>query len=300
MVDFPLMATAQPGIFAQGTRTHRHLEFDLLPGVQAADVAAAIEPFRTPSVTAGGSNIVVGFGPALWRALLPAQCPAGLADLQVASVPSTPHDLWVWLHGTGDDELFAVSRVVGAMLAPIAVLRSEVHGFVYRDSRDLTGFIDGTENPPLEESASVALIADGPGAGGSIALVQRWVHDLASFEQLPVEEQERVIGRTKPDSVELDEEHKPPTAHIARVVMENEAGQELEIYRRSVPYGSVDQHGLVFVAFTHDQARVVAMLEHMFGLADDGLRDRLTDFSRPVTGAFYFVPSIEDLAAALS
>ncbi len=102
-------------------------------------------------------------------------------------------------------------------MAPVATLAAEQPCFVYRDSRDLTGFIDGTENPPVEEAFDVALVPDGePGAGGAFVLAEKWVHDLAAFHAQPQAAQEGTIGRTKPDSVELDD--KPPTAHIARVV----------------------------------------------------------------------------------
>ena len=125
-------------------------------------------------------------------------------------------------------------------------------------------------------------------------LAQRWVHDLIAFDRLAVADQEATIGRTKPDSVELDD--KPPTAHISRVVIE-EDGEELEIYRRSAPYGTVREHGLYFVAFSADRTRFDKMLARMFGTTGDGLHDHLTDFTRPVSGAYYFAPSLQALAA---
>jgi len=226
--------------------------------------------------------------------------PDALEDFPtIAGVPATQHDLWIWVHGTGDDLIFDIGRAVADLAAPVADLVSETGGWVYRDSRDLTGFIDGTENPAVEEAFEVATVPDGTvGAGGSFAIVQRWIHDLARFHALPVAEQEGVIGRTKDASVELDDDVKPPTAHIARVVIE-EDGDELEIYRRSVPYGTVDEHGLMFFAFSADPTRFDKMLGRMFGATDDGLHDRLTDFTRPVTGGYYFVPSLEALGDAL-
>ena len=97
--------------------------------------------------------------------------------------------------------------------------------------------------------------------------------------------------------MELDDTTKPDTAHIARVVIEDDAGEELEIYRRSTPYGTVAEHGLQFVAFTHDLTIVDRMLARMFGTSGDGLHDRLTDFSTPVSGAYYFAPPLEALVA---
>ena len=215
------MARPQPGIFAQGTRSHYHLEFDLLPGATDAAVVAALHGLREPPVTAGGSNIVVGFGPALWRRLRPGDAPAALGDFVAIEgdgrrAPATQHDLWVWTHGTGEDVELDVARAVAAALAPVATLVAEQPCFVYRDSRDLTGFIDGTENPPVEEAFDVALVPDGePGAGGAFVLAQKWVHDLAAFHAQSQADQEATIGRTKPDSIELDD--KPDhRAHLAR------------------------------------------------------------------------------------
>ncbi|MGZ4688744.1 MAG: Dyp-type peroxidase [Acidimicrobiia bacterium] len=298
------MATGQPGIFAQGTRSHYSLEFDVRPGAGTAHVAAAVAALREPTVTAGGFNLVVGFGAALWPRLMPSAetMPGELRAFDTVEgldghrAPSTQHDLWIWIHGTGEDLALDAARACTAVLAPVAVLAIEQPCFVYRDSRDLTGFVDGTENPPIDEAPSVALIADGePGEGGAYVITQRWVHDLEKFHAQTVPEQEGTIGRTKPDSVELDDAVKPPTAHIARVVIE-EGGEELEIYRRSTPYGTVGEHGLYFIGFSAELSRFDKMLARIFGLAD-GIRDHLTDFTRPVSGAYYFAPSLEALAA---
>jgi putative iron-dependent peroxidase len=296
------MAVPQPGIFAQGTRSHYHLEFDLRAGATEAEVRAALSGLREPPVTAGGSNVVVGFGPDLWRRLRPDDSPADLAAFQPVTgpgrgAPATQHDIWVWSHGTGEDVELDIARGITAALTPVATLASETPGFVYRDSRDLTGFVDGTENPPVEEAHDVAIVPDGqPGEGGAHVIAMRWVHDLDAFHAQPVEEQEATIGRTKPDSVELDD--KPPTAHISRVVIE-EDGEELEIYRRSVPYGRVGELGLYFIAFSADPSRFHKMLANMFGTSGDGLHDRLTDFTKPVSGACYFAPSLDALEGIL-
>ena len=114
--------------------------------------------------------------------------------------------MWVWIHGTGPDVILDVARGVTDALGPELVLGAEQPCFVYLDSRDLTGFIDGTENPPVDEAAGVAVVPGGPGAGGSHVIAMRWVHDLAAFHRLAVAEQEATIGRTKPDSVELDDQ----------------------------------------------------------------------------------------------
>lgn len=293
------MATPQPGIFAQGTRSHRNLEFQLRAGASPTAVLAALQSLRQPSTSAGGANIVVGFSPMLWRQIAPERLPIGLTDFPlIDGVPATQHDVWVWCHGTGDDVLLDVARTVAALLEPVATLAMEVVGFVYHDSRDLTGFIDGTENPAVEAAYEVATVAASEsGDGGAFAITQRWVHDLASFHALPITEQENVIGRSKADSVQMDASVKPVDAHITRAVVV-EDGEELQIYRRSIPYGTVAEHGLYFLAFSADPTRFTKMLRRMYG-EGDGVRDRLTHFSTPVSGSYWWVPALEALGDAL-
>lgn len=297
------MAEPQPGIFAQGTRSHYHLEFTVHDDAPVPDVRAAISRLGEPSVSVGGFNLVVGVGSNLWHRLEPNVALAEFHDFSPIAgtdhhdVPATQRDLWVWVHGTGPDLALDAARAVTQCLSPVADLALEQPGFVYRDSRDLTGFIDGTANPPVVEAPNVTLIPDDqPGRGGAFALTMRWVHNLEAFGRLSTQDQERVIGRTKLDSVELDDKAKPATAHIARVTIE-ENGEELQLYRRSVPYGTVHEHGLFFVAFSADPSRFDKMLARMFGTASDTRRDHLTDFTRPVSGAYYFVPSLETLRA---
>jgi putative iron-dependent peroxidase len=291
------MAVPQPGIFAQGTRSHYHLEFDLRPDATDAAICAALRGLREPPVTAGGSNLVVGFGADLARRLLPDDVPPDAARFPgvsgpAGSVPSTPHDVWVWTHGTGEDVELDVARAVHACFAPVAELVAELPGFVYLDSRDLTGFIDGTENPPVEEAHDVAIVPDGPGAGGSHVIAARFVHDLGRFHAQDLDAQQATIGRTKPDSVELDP--LPDSSHIGRVQIE-EDGEELEIYRRSVPYGRVGELGLYFIAFSADPTRYLKMLDRMYGNDPDRVHDRLMDFTTPVSAAFYFAPAVDAL-----
>jgi porphyrinogen peroxidase len=297
------VATPQPGVFALGTRSHFHLEFDVRPGASDDAVGHCLARLHAAIGAAGGSNLVVGAGSALWRRISPGDAPPGLRPFDPVGNPSgrhapaTQHDIWVWLHGTGEDAVLDSARRVHDTLDPVATLAVEVPAFAYRDSRDLTGFIDGTENPPVEDALAVAVVAEGPGAGGSFAIAQQWRHDLEAFGRLTVAEQEGVIGRTKPDSIELDDAVKPPTAHIARVVVEDDEGEELEIYRRSTPWGTVRAHGLYFIAFSADLERFDLMLARMFATSGDGLHDRLTEFTAPLSGSYYFAPSLESLAA---
>jgi porphyrinogen peroxidase len=297
------MALPQFGIFAQGTIAHQFFEWDLRPDQDLGYVAQVLGRLRGPAVAAGGVNLVVGFGSDLWRALAPAHAPPDLGPFQTVGtvgghhLPARQHDVWLWINGSSRDVVFEHARAAAKGVDDVAMLAAEQACFVHRDSRDLTGFIDGTANPQLLEAPIAALVPDGqPGAGGSHVIAIRWVHDLAAFEALPVHDQEKVFGRTKLLSRELEGDAKPPNAHIARVEIHDEKGEELPIYRRSVPYGTVAEHGLYFVAFSADRARYDKMLGRMFGTAGDGIHDRLVDFSRPVSGGYYFAPPLSLLA----
>lgn len=295
------MITPQNGIFAQGTHAHYFLEFDLRPGIPGWHALASFSKLRAPDVSAGGVNFVLAFGPAFWLSICANQIPAGLApftDIQSADgtyVPARQHDAWIWINGSAPDVTFDRARAAWLTVRGVATLATEQQAFVYHDSRDLTGFIDGTMNPKPLDAPNVALIPEGlPGEGGSHVLTMRWIHDLDAFNNLPIAEQERVIGRKKPDSLNLTEEERHPTGHITRVRVK-EGDEELEIYRRSVPYGTIAEHGLYFVAFSADRTRYDKMLARIFGCTEDGLHDRITEFSHPVSGAYYFAPSLTTL-----
>ncbi len=295
------MITPQNGIFAQGTHAHYFLEFDLLPGIPGWHALESFSKLRAPDVSAGGVNFVLAFGPDFWLSICANQIPDGLApftDIQDANgtlAPARQHDAWIWINGSTPDVAFDHARAAWLAVRDVATLAAEQQAFVYRDSRDLTGFIDGTMNPQPLEAPGVALVPQGqPGEGGSHVLVMRWVHNLEAFHELPIAEQERVIGRTKPDSINLTAEQRHPSGHLSRVRMK-EGDVELQIYRRSVPYGSIAEHGLYFVAFSADRTRYDKMLARIFGCTDDGVHDRITEFSRPVSGAYYFAPSLTTL-----
>ena len=251
---------------------------------------------REPRTTIGGVNVVTGFRPELWSRIAPGAAPDGLAGFNDPVVgpdgfalPATQHDVVIWLSGSGYDVVFDLSREVVTALAGSARLASEMVGWPYHHDLDLTGFIDGTENPSLVEAAAVIVVPDGtPGAGGSVLLLQQWEHLADAWDGLPTARQEAVIGRRKPDSVELDP--NPPSSHVTRTDQERFG----KILRRNIAYGSVTTHGTIFVGFGSTQRVLADMLGSMVGR--DGPRDELTQFTVPRTGAYYFVPSSEDLA----
>jgi putative iron-dependent peroxidase len=81
-----------------------------------------------------------------------------------------------------------MSRLRGAVSTA-----DEVHGFNYFDDRDLIGFVDGTENPMDQAAVNATIIGeeDAAFAGGSYVIVQKYLHDLAQWNELPVAEQEK-------------------------------------------------------------------------------------------------------------
>ncbi len=293
-------ATAQPAIFSQGAPAHLHLQFKAYSEddfVEATGKAASFA-LELPSVNKVG--IVVGFRPSGIKEKLFSDLENDINDFSPIvgkdgfTMPANQQDIWVWLTSAKEDSLFDTGTELLSILGSTTELVDERKGFSYRDGRDLTGFIDGTENPSLSEAAQVALISEGKLRGASLCLLQIWRHDLKSFAKLDTGAQEDVFGRTKSSSEELDDSKKPHNSHIARVVIEENHG-ELEIFRQSVPYGNLTEHGLVFLAFTAEQRRIELMLKNMAGASEDGIRDALTSYSTPLSGAYYFVPTIEML-----
>jgi putative iron-dependent peroxidase len=290
------MYTPQAGIFALGTSSHAYLEFDLLDAKKRREFASTISSIREPRTTTGGVNFVIGFRPELWREIVPEDTPPGVEGFnnevkgtEEFTMPATQHDALVWLSGSAYDVIFDMARSVVHDLAGLAILSEETSSWPYRHDRDLTGFIDGSENPTLLDAPSAALLPEGvPGAAGSVLLLQKWKHKTSEWEALPVPQQERTMGRTKLDSIELED--KPEDSHVARTD-QDEFGH---IFRRNMPYGDIEDHGTVFVGFSADQKRLSKMLDSMAGLVN-GKRDALTRFTQPLTGSYYFVPSVESL-----
>ncbi len=293
-----LYMSAQAGIFAAGASEHGYVELDLLPGEEPAKLVACLASLQGPASPLAGVGTVVGFRPELWSALAPGQSPPDARSFEGVTgpefvMPATQHDAWLWVAGVSRSAVFdAVSAAIHHTSAT-ARLASECNGWVYQTNRDLTGFVDGTENPSPLEAHDVAVTGgDSPAAGSSVVLYQRWLH-LSSFSTLSTAAQEKVIGRTKPDSVELAEADMPVDSHVARNVIEVD-GEELAIYRRNTSYGSPSEHGTLFVGFCSSLAPLQTMLESMAGVRD-GVRDALTRHTAALSSAYYVVPSVPSL-----
>jgi putative iron-dependent peroxidase len=294
--------TPQPGIFALGTPEHCYLELDLRAGAAPEDLVRAVAGLTGPLSTTGGVNLVAGFRPELWAGVAPDAAPPGaagwaedLVGVEGITLPATQQDAWLWVAGGDRTAVFDNARAVLAGVAPVATVARSTTGWLYRHDRDLTGFIDGTENPSLLTAPEVAAVPDcRPGAGASVVLFQLWRHDTDAWEAVGRHAQELAMGRSKPDSVELDEQHMPPSSHVARTTIERD-GVEQDIFRRNVAYGGVTDHGTAFVGFSAEQWRLTEMLERMAGIPD-GVRDELTRYVTALTGGYYTVPAVEALA----
>lgn len=248
----------------------------------------------------------IAFGPELWAKLY-AQSPEGFKQLDpiqgAFDMPTVPADVLIHIASQRSDICFTLSQAFFDGIQDKVEVLDERVCFRYFDGRDLTGFIDGTENPQFpDDRAETALLAEDAGifADGSFVFAQRYIHDLDKWKHLKVDAQENVMGRSKLESIEMDDDVKPENAHIARVVIEDDKGKEMEILRHSLPYGDgKGEQGLFFIAYTKNLAIIDNMLEHMFGTTGDGIHDRLLHFVTAVDGAYFFAPSEELLEEVL-
>lgn len=289
----------QPGIFATGDAEHSYVELDRQPGAGAHELARALAGLFAKNTPLVGVSCVAGMRPELWAEAVPTAAHPGARSFEEVAgreltLPATQHDAWLWVAGSHRDAVFDNTLRVVDTLAAVASPASELTGWVHLLNRDLTGFIDGTENPTGAKALHVACLADGPAAGSSVLLFQKWIH-FSSWRSLSVEQQELVIGRRKADSQELSQEVMPKDSHVARNVVEEE-GEQLEIFRRNTAWGGPTEHGTVFVGFSAELHRLQVLLERMVGLPD-GVRDALSRYTVALSGAYYVIPSLDSLAA---
>src|ERR1700751_3690559 len=247
----------------------------------------------------GGLSCVTAFGSDAWDRLFGQPRPAELHPFrEIRAGPrhaiATPGDLSFHIRAGRMDLCFELAAQIMAQLGEAVTPADEVHGFRYFDSRDLLGFVDGTENPTGQEAVDATVIGDeDPGfAGGSYVIVQKYLHDLAGWNALPTEAQERIIGRSKLSDIEIDEAIRPTSAHNSlNTIVED--GREIKILRDNMAFGRAGQgeFGTYFIGYTRSPRTVEQMLENMFVGRPPGNYDRLLDFSRAVTGNLFFVPS---------
>ena len=255
--------------------------------------------FRIP---AARLTCIVGIGSALWDRLYGDPRPAELHPLPefrgpVHAAPSTPGDLFFHIRAERMDLCFELAQRLTEALGTAATVVDEVHGFRSFDERDLLGFVDGTENPEGEGAVEAVTVGDGDPAfaGSSYVLVQKYVHDLAAWDALSVEEQEAAIGRTKLANLEFADDEKAPDAHIALNVIEDASGEEVDVLRFNMPFGAVGtrEFGTYYNAYASSPWVLEQMLANMFLGTAAATHDRILDFSTAVTGGLFFVPTVD-------
>ena len=251
---------------------------------------------------------VMGFGVEAWGKLFPEQPrPKELNPFEEIkgekhTAVSTPGDLFFHIRSKRPDTCYEIAQLISNALQGATIAIDEVQGFRYFDGRAIIGFVDGTENPDFD-TYKYAMIGDNEPdfKGGSYAFVQKYIHDMNQWNSLSTEEQEKVVGRRKYDDWELSDEEKPENAHNAVTNIEDEEGNELKIVRANMPFANPAKRefGTYFIGYASTFSTTHRMLENMFIGDPVGNYDRLLDFSTPITGTLFFVPSF-DLLESLS
>lgn len=281
------MPSYQPSVLAPLAAFGCSLAFRLKQG---ADPRASLAQLQKEFDPAWG---VVGLGEPLVRYLgvsLPGLRTFPALSGHGCAVPSTQQALWFFLVGDDRSSVFDRTAVLRSLLDDAFELADCQNTFRYQEGRDLTGYEDGTENPGPEESAEVALVADGLLAGSSFVAVQRWSHDLQSFRSHSRQEQDEMIGRRRDDNEEMED--APASAHVKRSAQESFAPEAFMV-RRSMPWATGQAQGLEFIAYGRSLDAYEQVMRRMLGL-DDGIVDALFRFSKPVTGGYYWCPAVLD------
>jgi len=256
--------------------------------------------FRAPDALA----CVAGIGSRAWDRLFAGPRPAELHPFRelagtVHRAPATPGDLLFHVRHERMDVCFEFAAQATSRLAGAATVVDEVHGFRYFDERDLLGFVDGTENPVGRAAAAAALVGDAdPGfAGGSYVIVQKYLHDMAAWNALSTEDQEKAIGRYKLSDIEMPDDVKPANSHVALNTIEEPDGTERQILRANMPFGELGrgEFGTYYIAYAATPSVTEQMLGNMFVGNPPGNHDRVLDFSAAVTGGLFFAPPADFL-----
>jgi putative iron-dependent peroxidase len=290
--------SAQPSILRGVPRVARYLSFSSQSDASAAASLACVQALNI------GDQMVVGIGEpliAFWGGTVDDLRTFPALSGPRVQIPSTQHALWCWLQGDSQGELVIRSNAIADSLRSEFRLEQVVDAFKYGEADlglDLTGYEDGTENPTGDDAEAAALVQDGAHGmvGASFVAVQQWVHDLRRFSALPQSEQDHIIGRRKSDNAEIED--APLSAHVKRTEQESFTPHAF-VLRRSMPFAGTSGEGLMFVAFGKTLDAFEVQLRRMAGL-EDGIPDALFSFSRPVSGAYYWCPPVQDNVLDLS
>ncbi|WP_372870279.1 Dyp-type peroxidase [Shewanella sp.] len=310
-MDKQAMPREQLGVCAEGNLHSVYLMFNAADGVEAslrASLASVAQYLYdlTDQYADSAFNGFVAVGANYWDNLFAGSRPSLLKPFPAMhndnrDAPAIEYDLFVHLRCDRLDILHLVANEVDQMLEEQVELIEEVRGFRFMDNRDLTGFVDGTENPRGRKRQEVALVGDEEPSfrGGSYVHVQKYAHNLSKWHRLPVKKQEDIIGRTKVDNIEYASIDKPLTSHIKRVNLKDEQGRSMEILRQSMPYGSVKEQGLMFISVCRTPLHFENMLASMVHGDGEGNHDHLMHFTQALTGSSFFAPSLDFLIQEL-
>ena len=282
------MHAIQSSILAENTKHARHLFFSLLPD---SDIRKAL---RKLSDLIDTNNTVIGLGESLLN--LSTSQVTGIKTMPAQtckniSIPSTPYALWCCLNGTDKGKLFHLSNTIESLLASDFILEDTIDCFQYDENRDLSGYIDGTENPAGDEAIQAGIVQDNSALNGSsFVAVQQWLHDFDQLDQMTQEEKDNAIGRHQSDNEEFDE--APESAHVKRSAQESFT-PEAFILRRSMPWSEGMHAGLMFISYGHSFDAFEAILNRMIG-KDDGIVDNLFKFTKPISGSYFWCPPAKD------
>ncbi|WKS95617.1 Dyp-type peroxidase [Riemerella columbina] len=253
----------------------------------------------------GNVSCVLGIGAEAWQKLqLPTPLPKELKPFEEIkgnpyTAVATPGDLHLHLRADSTSLCFDMAMEITKLLTPVAECIVDVQGFRYWDGRSILGFVDGTENPKGEDRDFFAKVGaeDPEYQGGSYLFVQKYLHNMLAWDSLSIEEQEKVIGRSKQNDIEMSDEVKPTNSHIALTNIEGDNGEELKVIRDNMPFGNPakGEVGTYFIAYANTFSTVQKMLEHMFIGDPVGNYDRILDFSTAQTGTLFFVPTLDML-----
>lgn len=303
------MATPQEAILTTLGEHQWYVHLSRTDGADLGVIKEALSSLRADCASQG-VQLCIMFGPTLLADLtddIPAdfQPYPGYHSPDGKEAKATQEELLIWVHSNHKDRNWSTQYAFRTAVAGHMNVARETIAWIYGNSLDLTGFIDGTGNPEANRQRECAIIAEGqPGAGGAFSIAQRWVHDLKYFNSLSHDDQENLFGRTKADSTRLDKQ--VPTSHLSHVELRDGETADAskpkrnEIVRRSTPYALHDGTvGLYFLGFCKDQAPLRERMEAIYGM-NGQVRDALTDYSTPASGSFYFAPSVEVLDAALA
>jgi putative iron-dependent peroxidase len=309
-----VLSTSPQAVDARLTRAAIFLVVTLGAGAESeaaarslcGDLAALVRGVGFRSAD-GGLSCIMGIGSDAWDRLFGAPKPRELHPFReirgVHTAVATPGDLLFHIRASRMDLCFEMATLIMARLGDAVSAADEVQGFKYFDNRDLLGFVDGTENPVARAAIDATLIGeeDAVFAGVSYVIVQKYLHDLGKWNALPVERQEKIIGREKLSDIELDDAVKPTFAHNVLTTI-TEDGKELKILRDNMPFGDAGkgEFGTYFIGYARSPGRIEQMLENMFVGKPPGNYDRLLDVSRAVTGSLFFVPPATFLDDAAS